>query len=197
MKNSLFVFILLFSFFSVSCQQRGVRSYTAPTDPTSEVPVQSLSVASSPSSLPSSSAASLPSSSVSSLALQWDVPSKWHAKEASSMRLASYDTHEKEGNVDFSVVKLSGAAGGLQSNLDRWAVQVGVDTTRTPIKTADIKGRLEYKMAYIQGSLQSILIAIFEHEQESWFFKAIGPKEAVSVVKPEFEAWVQSVRKRS
>ena len=178
MKIPLIVVILLFSLFSSGCQQTGIHSYRAPMDESSLTLSDSVA------------------SAESILALQWTVPDEWHTKEASSMRLASYDAHKPAGDLDFSVVKLSGAAGGLQSNLNRWAGQVGVDTSVAPVKTQSLHGKLPYKMAYIQGLDKSILVAIFEHENESWFFKGIGSKEAVQSVKLEFETWVKSVGKR-
>ena len=52
----------------------------------------------------------------------WNVPAGWKEKPAGGMRLASF-TSETD-TVDISIVSLSGEAGGVSANINRWLGQL-------------------------------------------------------------------------
>src|SRR5688572_18194483 len=57
--------------------------------------------------------------------LTWTAPSTWKAQAPTAMRLASFAIPTKAGkDLDFSVVMLSGEAGGLLANVNRWRGQI-------------------------------------------------------------------------
>ncbi len=56
--------------------------------------------------------------------LAWSVPEGWIEKPGSGMRLASF-ANPKNKTIDVSIVSLSGSAGGLMANVNRWMEQLG------------------------------------------------------------------------
>ena len=55
--------------------------------------------------------------------ISWKVPAGWKEKAAGGMRLASF-TSPTDSNLDISIVSLSGAAGGVSANINRWMNQM-------------------------------------------------------------------------
>jgi hypothetical protein len=104
--------------------------------------------------------------------------------------------------VAITVTALGGGAGGLISNVNRWRQQVGLtDWTNdqftnesatlmiagTPAVYVDLTGKGA-------GAGKRITGAVLARGGETWFFKMIGPVDAVAKQKPAFEAFVKSVR---
>lgn len=59
--------------------------------------------------------------------LSWDVPKGWNEIPGSGMRVVTFKNAQDPDAIDVSIITLSGEAGGLVSNLIRWANQIGVD----------------------------------------------------------------------
>ena len=57
------------------------------------------------------------------LPLLWHLPKGWREKPAGGMRLATI-TNPQSPSLDISIVSLSGVAGGISANLNRWMKQI-------------------------------------------------------------------------
>ena len=81
--------------------------------------------------LPKAKADNFTSSSVDTEAkpsgITWDKPESWIPTKGSSMRLASFTVPYSGGSGDISVIKLGGAGGGLESNVNRWRRQLSLE----------------------------------------------------------------------
>jgi hypothetical protein len=132
----------------------------------------------------------------------WVVPSIWNVMPASGMRLASFSFEASDKSlVDVSVVVLSGDAGGLTSNINRWRGQIGLDA----LSDADVNGvitPLETPVGSVQmcvfsntATKQGVVAGILTDDQESWFFKASGSDSAASECRASFIEFLESLRK--
>jgi len=61
--------------------------------------------------------------------LTWTVPEGWEEVAGGGMRVVSFKEASNPQAIDVSIVSLAGAAGGLESNLIRWAGQLGLNLT--------------------------------------------------------------------
>ena len=75
--------------------------------------------------------------------LSWEKPGNWESKQGSSMRLASFSIPYSRGFGDLSIIKLSGDAGGLKANVNRWRKQLNL----SPQNKNEIEKNLIKKMA--------------------------------------------------
>jgi hypothetical protein len=134
------------------------------------------------------------------------VPGNWQPGGGSSMRRASYRI-AGEGNsvADVSLIILSGGAGGVLGNINRWREQLGLD----PIKTEDLETAVEMMQTKcgdaavvdIEGIVPGgnpasdgrTVAAIVELPEETWFFKMRGNAKLVASEKQRFLDWVASV----
>jgi len=133
-------------------------------------------------------------------ALKFKPPAGWEQEAASGMRLASFRI---AGGGDVSVVTLPGAAGDLQSNVNRWRGQVGLPPLQDPQAIA--AGVQKIQVAGVEAIGLSLFapegtedramqVALFEKDGINWFFKLAGPRELVKTQAQAFEAFLQSVQ---
>jgi hypothetical protein len=175
--------LIVFAGIVISCSDDRVRVYDIPKEEAVEQPFASPAPTMAP---PASSGAEL----------QWDVPSGWEDAGEKPMRLASYQTGE--GEVDISVVRLGGNAGGLAANVNRWRGQVGLEPeTEAKIveqsTTLALEG-IEVTSIELIGPESATLVAIAPHQGQSWFFKLTGPRQRVENEREQFESWLKSIR---
>jgi hypothetical protein len=118
------------------------------------------------------------------------------------MRLASF----RAGEVDMSVSKMPGTAGGTLANVNRWRGQIGLaplteGDLATAQKAVEVGGEnsLLFEMAGEKppegkSQPQRMLVAIVPRAGESWFFKMTGDTAAVANESANFAAFLKSIR---
>lgn len=135
----------------------------------------------------------------SSKEISWTVPGNWQEQPASSMRVGSFLIKGKTAQqADFSVVPLSGNAGGDLANINRWRGQIGLE----PISDQDLARQSQTispagrKMLFVNfsNSGRRLMAAIYQRGDRSWFFKMTGEDAVVSAAKPAFLQFLQSLQ---
>jgi hypothetical protein len=138
------------------------------------------------------------------LILVWTKPEAWIEKAATSFRLGSYAAGgEGDAAVDISVTAFPDSAGGLLANINRWRGQmaqlpideVGLDKEVTELTIAGHPGSfVDMTGPTNESDSPRIVGAIVSIEGKSWFFKMMGPAEAVGSELPAFRELVSSAR---
>ena len=129
----------------------------------------------------------------------WTVPAGWKDGGTRPMRLASFEIPDASGPGDVSVTALSGEAGGLLANVNRWRGQVGLPPwTEEALKKESVAvqsaGGDAGVLVDLPGAEKRILGAIFSHGGQSWFFKMTASAALAGREKGAFEGFVRSVR---
>ena len=171
------------------CKKPEVRFYEAPKDAPS--PLASKMPATEPS--PAGKAA-------------WTKPAAWTEKPASSMRIASFSSAEKDGeSADISVIALGGPAGGMLANVNRWRGQIGLgDVDEAGLKPLLTEMQIDGKPAALldmagtqppagKTKPQRTVAATVELAGQTWFFKMSGEDSVVAAEKPAFIEFLNSV----
>ncbi|MFT4901380.1 MAG: hypothetical protein ACI81V_000651 [Lentimonas sp.] len=176
----------------VGCDSRHPRVYDIPADaPASNAPGD---VGSPPD--PARAVAS-----ELSMALQWSLPAGWQAVLAGPMRLAVYTAPD---GVELSVSRFPGTVGGDLANVNRWRGQLGLAGVA---ELTDVPGLVERNCPAGTGRFLELFADeplsaagmrtfwIF-HQGDSWFFKAVGSRQALTANREQFDGWIQSIAAR-
>jgi hypothetical protein len=133
--------------------------------------------------------------------ITYTTPSGWTVSRfGSKMRVASFEIEEGGKKVEVSVIPLSGAAGGLAMNVNRWREEVGLpDLGQTEILATAKKidmGGVESDYVDLTGDKNNkrTLGVICPKGGQTWFVKMWGPGDAVANQKTNFESFVRSIR---
>jgi hypothetical protein len=171
---TLFKYLLLFSLlFFTACKKNDIQSYRIPKE---APPVFEMA-----------------SSGAHHDHLDWDAPKHWHEKPASGMRLATYIIPDKEGDGEVSIVSISGPAGGLLSNLNRWRGQLQLPpVTQNELANyhrEETIGKHNFHMFKLPG----MRVAMFNFKEHNYFFKLTGSSKLVLKNTPELKELLKSV----
>ena len=128
----------------------------------------------------------------------WVLPAGWSAEPGNTFRLAT--VHTGNSKVEIRVSKFAGLGGGLTANVNRWRGEVGlvpVDDAQGGSGTqADLGGRKwtirDYTGPANGGSRE--IVASTDAGGETWFFKMLGPAQAVAQQKADFDKYLASIR---
>lgn len=136
------------------------------------------------------------------LPFTWIVPPGWEAGKTSSMRLASYNVPLSNGETgDFSLVRLSGGAGGTMANINRWRGQIGLE----PVEPEELahsahlhttpqgKQFLHVTLINEDNPDSAILGAIFEEPDFVLFAKLTATQSGAEEAQESFEAFCNSI----
>lgn len=177
-----------------SCQNDEITSVRVPKEVVAPMPLMSPPAAGSAAPM-----GELPASSASDQGIHWTVPAGWKEQPPSQMRVGSFKAGDgtAEG-ADISVVPLSGEAGGLLPNVNRWRGQISL----APLSEADLNHVIKTihpggrAMTYVEFSNQGrrLAAAIFEKGGQTWFFKMIGDDRSVESQKAAFSSFLGSLR---
>jgi hypothetical protein len=143
-----------------------------------------------------------PAAAAAEAAIAWTTPSGWQAApNPSPMRMATY---HPSAAVDVSV---SRAGGSTDANIDRWVHQF--DEGATPKRTdSKVKGlgvhAVEVSGTYKGGGMMmggapephpgwSLVGAIVEAGDSSYFFKMVGPSDQVAAARAAFDGMVRTI----
>ena len=136
--------------------------------------------------------------------LIWRKPKTWILKKSSQMRVASFSVPSMSGYepADASIVKLSGEAGGLLANINRWRNQISL----APIDIAEIKKTAKSVTPNIEMSKwypiinlktnKAIYVAILKRDGETIFVKLVGDIKTLVANKGHFLSLVRSIDKK-
>lgn len=139
--------------------------------------------------------------------LAWASPDGWKEEAGAHMRMASFRMVADPKAIDCSIIALSGPAGGLEANLNRWTGQLGLQVSEDHLKQLLIsvenlktKGGLEVKVfdfthLQAQGSPsdKSMLVGMIAVDQTTVFVKMTGTMETVKQNKDHFLKLVGSM----
>lgn len=131
--------------------------------------------------------------------IAWTPPPTWTQGESRPMRLATFFP-ANEKNVECSVIVLSGEAGGIEPNLNRWRGQMELSPLSSDelarLATFDL---LDSQATYMEctgtlptGEAWALLGLICPLANETIFVKMTGPAASVIPEKEHFMAFVRS-----
>jgi hypothetical protein len=135
----------------------------------------------------------------------WDAPEGWTQGPPRMMREATFTV----GGVECYMAKLSGVAGGMEANINRWRGQMQQPPLEAKdiaaLETVDMLG-LPAKMVEVTGDFQgmsgesqsgaALVGAICPLEGSTLFVKMTGPAAEVQAQRDSFIAFCESVRPR-
>ncbi|MBP8131524.1 MAG: hypothetical protein KA184_18240 [Candidatus Hydrogenedentes bacterium] len=137
--------------------------------------------------------------------LQWDTPAGWEQAPARPMRLVTYTAHD--GVCECRAFMLSGTAGGVDANINRWRDQMN----QPPLSAEElaalprwpILGR-EAVYVEIQGDYtgmsgatlpgQLFLGLVAPYKESTLFVIMVGPEAQMAQEKDNFAAFCKSMR---
>lgn len=88
-------------------------------------------------------------------ALKWTTPTGWKAQPGSSMRLGSFGIEQHSRTGLCTIVKLGGAAGGVEANVKRWIGQIGLEVPPQEEFAEFMDRQTEFKS---EGGLECVLV---------------------------------------
>lgn len=136
---------------------------------------------------------------------EWTVPEGWQDLGSSGMRAATFSITDADGSAEVSVIPFPGTVGTVESNVDRWRGQVGLNPvppsevgnyTETleiggeKAILVDTSGHPEYK----DSAAQRIVAVIWERAGKTWFYKLQGADKTVGTYKQSLVDFVKSVK---
>jgi hypothetical protein len=141
-----------------------------------------------------------------SLVQKWTAPETWTQAPEKPMRIVTF-TMGESGNSECYVTSLSGPAGGVEANVNRWQQQMGQPPLDGPalaeLPTVTILGKPSPMIAITGnftdmdgqgGEAFALLGAICPLDAETLFVKMTGPASEVQANKDEFVAFCESLQ---
>jgi len=142
-------------------------------------------------------------------AFEWLLPEGWLEQTPTPIRIANFST-ATEAEVECYITVLSGSAGGVAANVNRWRRQMN----QPPLSEADIQALptlmvLETSSPYIEieGDFTGMsgqpkpgymmLAVICPLKEDTLFVKMTGPASAVNAEKERFKAFCNSLKNRN
>lgn len=141
-------------------------------------------------------------------AYAWELPEGWSEIEATPMRIGNFRLDASDESECYVAV-LTGAAGGVEANVNRWRRQMG-QSDLAPEEIAALPSMealgnqatlVEIPGAFtgMDGRQQSdslLLGLICPMDDGTLFVKMTGPKDAVGAERDRFRAFCMSLRER-
>lgn len=168
--------------------------FTAPEE--SPMPVATAAVPTAPSS-------AAPLAAGSTKPLTWTAPASWTAKPLGAMRKGSYTLQGANGTTaDLSIISFPGDAGGMAENLNRWRGQVKLEplppaqlaSSATTLANAGLRFTIVDFLGTGSDGATRLLGAVLPLENETYFFKLMGPDAVVSQHKAAFLEFLKTVK---
>ena len=199
--------LIALSFLLVACSDQKVATYRVPKEKDPEMPNAVAETAAAPNApmAPAGAAgaamAATPVATASGTGLAWTAPAAWKTKAGSAMRKGSYAVGSAAAEADLSITAFPGDVGGEIANVNRWRGQVSLP----PLADADVAGAVTrlssndlaitiVDCAGTGADAQHILGAIVPFGGATWFFKLIGPEATVAQARPDFLAFIKTVK---
>ena len=142
--------------------------------------------------------------------LAWSAPDGWKEEAGKHMRMVSFHSTADPNAIDCYIIALAGPAGGLEANLERWAGQLGLQSTEDSIKQLLLsvqelktKDGLDAKVfdftnlqAQASPSDKSMLVAMIALDKTTVFVKMTGSIQAVKENKDNFIKLLGSISQK-
>ncbi|HSH09165.1 MAG TPA: hypothetical protein VK995_02170 [Oceanipulchritudo sp.] len=141
------------------------------------------------------------------LGFNFAVPEGWNQKVASSMVILALQAgNPPELVADVSVSAFPGDVGGQLANIDRWRRQVGLGPLDPAalagfIKAVQISGLEGWQVDMTgpaglasDGSAVRMIVSAVSNNGQTWFFKMVGPENAVAGQAGSYAAFIESIR---
>jgi hypothetical protein len=130
--------------------------------------------------------------------IKWQVPAGWSPAPPAPMRYASFAAEKNGEKADISIVTFPGDGGNDVDNVNRWRQQIGLGA----VQAADLKsmiadvhaGEVHIDTVDMAGASARVLAGWTRQGGRAWFFKMTGPPAVVEQEKPNFTAFLQSIR---
>ena len=127
--------------------------------------------------------------------LKWTAPDGWVQGPAKSMRIVTFTSPEAPG-AECYVTVLSGAAGGVEANVNRWRSQLSLSAL-SPAEIAalpklTVLGR-EASMVEIDGGAAGVFGLVCELGSHSVFVKMTGPMDGLRKERERFIEFCRSL----
>jgi len=138
--------------------------------------------------------------------ITWDLPDGWQPMSGGSgMALALFEAPGESGAARVSVTPLTGSAGGVLANINRWRGQVGLNSIKTiedqPMTGLQVDqspaGLIDLASPQgISAGTERMLVVLVPRPQDdrTWFFKMTGPDDTITRHKQGFVRFVESVQ---
>lgn len=125
--------------------------------------------------------------------IHWDTPIHWITTKGSSMRIGSFDIPFSDGIGDLSIIKLSGTAGGLAPNINRWRGQLSLNS-HTEIEIQDYiqngkspLGKFQWvTIINPENKETAFLASIFKTKTHTIFVKLSASTEGIAQLESQF-----------
>ncbi len=134
-------------------------------------------------------------------AFEWAQPSNWKEGKKSSMRLASFNIPHGDKTADCSIIKLTGQAGGVTANINRWRVQVGLPQESDTVIKQHIKeikspmGTFQFvKLINPEAPDNAILASMCFKDSFVLFVKATADSATINGVENEFIDFCKTIK---
>ena len=135
-------------------------------------------------------------------AIDWDIPAGWMLGEGSSMRLVTLDVEARPG-AQCWVTVLTGEAGGVLPNLNRWRGEMGQEALSQAevgaLPTVEVFGRtasfLQVEGPVAEDGEPSYLFGVIaEQSGNRVFIKMVGKKQDLLAEQERFLEFCRSLR---
>lgn len=152
---------------------------------------------------------SRPSGDQATGSLHWTTPDGWQETPGSGMRLATFSMGSAEEVGQCTIVTLSGRAGGLNANVERWFGQLGLPVPGAEDFNAFLDGQEQLKtesgmslvlvdftgLTEVQTDRSdSMLVGVLSDAQKSIFVKLTGPISLLNGEKERLALLCRSMR---
>lgn len=140
--------------------------------------------------------------------MTWQAPAGWTEEPGSGMRIGSFRVDVEGSAAECSIVSLSGDAGGLVPNVNRWIGQLGLEVPPSDALSSFLSAQpvittagghegvlidLTELMEEHPSTAQSMLVGIIMRGSQTVFVKFTGTKTALAAERESFEALCTSL----
>jgi hypothetical protein len=136
----------------------------------------------------------------------WQVPASWKEIPGGQFLVAKFIVPAGDSQATINVSSSAGTGGGLAMNVNRWRGQIGLgqlseDDVNRLAKTVDT-GSGKANLVDMSGTdpkngqKTRVLGVVVPQGQQTWFYKLMGPDQAVEANKDAFLAFVKTVKYR-
>lgn len=135
-------------------------------------------------------------------ALKYEAPDGWEEKQTSGMVSATRFTKKSAADPDkptmITFTQMSAAVNNWPDNVGRWARQAGQTLSDDELTAAteefEIGGQSSQLIELLDGSGPAIVAVMTVENQNAWFFKLTGDKEAVQKELSTFRELLKTIK---
>jgi hypothetical protein len=165
------------------CRKPAIHSYIAPADTTLDT------------AAPAPGAEPLPQ-------VTWTLPAGWKQVQGAQMSLASFRAGEGDDSATVNITPLPNLSGKEDMIINMWREQVQLGPLTPdemaealqPVEVAGEEGKIFEIIGQREGKPSATVAVMLHRGAQSWFFKLSGGDAALAAHKPEFLAFLRSVR---